>query len=113
MFLAYLLPLTGQACWLAWRAVTDKRDWRVMTSRIGWHVVLWLPALCAIPVVVVGVMKAQWLLIGFSLLWFQGISEIIKKIAVMRGDMPDPTPFISAHEAAELEGKALSEELSK
>lgn len=53
------------------------------------------------------------LLIGFSLLWFQGISEIIKKIAVMRGDMPDPTPFISAHEAAELEGKALTEELSK
>ena len=31
----------------------------------------------------------------------------------MRGDMDDPTPFISAHEAAELEAKALVEELKK
>ena len=51
------------------------------------------------------------LLIGFSMLGIQGISEIIKKIAIMRGDMEDPTPFITAHEAAELEGKALVEEL--
>ena len=40
------------------------------------------------------------LLIGFSLLALQGISEIIKKIAIMRGDMDDPTPFISVHEQA-------------
>lgn len=53
------------------------------------------------------------LLIGFILLGIQGISEIIKKIAIMRGDMDDPTPFISAHEAAELEAKALVEELKK
>ncbi|MDB5666877.1 TRAP transporter small permease subunit [Cypionkella sp.] len=53
------------------------------------------------------------LLIGFFLLAMQGISEIIKKIAVMRGLMDDSTPFISAHEAAELEGKALVEEIAK
>ncbi|MES2845794.1 MAG: TRAP transporter small permease subunit [Pseudomonadota bacterium] len=53
------------------------------------------------------------LLTGFTLLAFQGVSEIIKKIAVMRGLMDDPTPFISAHEAAELEGKALVEEITK
>jgi TRAP-type mannitol/chloroaromatic compound transport system permease small subunit len=51
------------------------------------------------------------LLVGFILLGIQGISEIIKKIAIMRGDMEDPNPFVSAHEAAELEGKALVEEL--
>ena len=51
------------------------------------------------------------LLIGFTQLGLQGISEIIKKIAIMRGEMDDPTPFITAHEAAELEGKALVEEL--
>ncbi|ODT03517.1 MAG: C4-dicarboxylate ABC transporter [Mesorhizobium sp. SCN 65-20] len=50
------------------------------------------------------------LLIGFVQLGFQGVSEIIKKIAIMRGDMEDPNPFISAHEAAELEGKAMAEE---
>lgn len=51
------------------------------------------------------------LLVGFIQLGFQGISEIIKKIAIMTGRMDDPTPFISAHEQAELEAKALAEEL--
>jgi TRAP-type mannitol/chloroaromatic compound transport system permease small subunit len=51
------------------------------------------------------------LLLGFILLGFQGVSEIIKKIAIMRGDMEDPTPFISAHEAAEREAKVLAGEL--
>lgn len=45
---------------------------------------------------------------GFILLVFQGVSEIIKKIAVMRGDLEDPTPFVSVHEQAELEGAALA-----
>lgn len=51
------------------------------------------------------------LLIGFILLAVQGISEIIKKIAIMRGRMDDPTPFVSVHEQAELEAKALAEEV--
>lgn len=51
------------------------------------------------------------LLTGFTLLAIQGISEIIKKIAVMRGDIEDPNPFVSAHQAAEEEGKALAGEL--
>lgn len=53
------------------------------------------------------------LAVGFLLLIFQVISEIIKKIAVMRGDMEDPHPFISAHEAAELEGAQLAETVAK
>lgn len=51
------------------------------------------------------------LLAGFILLTFQGVSEIIKKIAVMRGRMDDPNPFISAHEQAELDAKALADEV--
>ena len=50
---------------------------------------------------------------GFVLLSLQAVSEIIKKIAVMRGDMEDPHPFISAHEAAELEGAALAAEVAR
>ena len=50
---------------------------------------------------------------GFILLTFQAVSEIFKKIAVMRGEMEDPTPFISAHEAAELEGAALAAEVAR
>jgi TRAP-type mannitol/chloroaromatic compound transport system permease small subunit len=45
---------------------------------------------------------------GFLLLVVQAISEIIKKISVMRGLMEDPHPFVSAHEAAALEGEALA-----
>ncbi|HEV7251082.1 MAG TPA: TRAP transporter small permease subunit [Shinella sp.] len=37
------------------------------------------------------------LLAGFVLLAFQGVSEIIKKIAIMRGDMDDPTPYVPSH----------------
>lgn len=50
---------------------------------------------------------------GFILLFLQAISEIIKKIAVMRDLIEDPHPFISAHEAAELEGAALAAEVAR
>jgi TRAP-type mannitol/chloroaromatic compound transport system permease small subunit len=53
------------------------------------------------------------LALGFILLSFQGLSEIIKKIAVMRGVIADPTPFISAHELAEREGPSLAQEIGK
>lgn len=52
------------------------------------------------------------LLIGFVLLAFQGISEIIKKIAIIRGLIEDPTPFVSHHEAAKQEAEALAAELA-
>jgi len=52
------------------------------------------------------------LLAGFALLTLQGLSEIIKKIAVMTGAIADPNPFVSAHEAAELEGAALVSDLA-
>lgn len=53
------------------------------------------------------------LALGFILLSFQGLSEIIKKIAVIRGVIADPTPFISAHELAEREGQSLAQEIGK
>lgn len=53
------------------------------------------------------------LLIGFCQLFAQGISEIIKKIAVMRGLIDDPAPFISTHQAAEHEAEELISEVRK
>jgi TRAP-type mannitol/chloroaromatic compound transport system permease small subunit len=50
---------------------------------------------------------------GFILLIAQVISEIIKKIAIMQGLIEDPHPFISAHEAAELEGEELAKQLAE
>lgn len=52
------------------------------------------------------------LLGGFVLLALQGVSEIIKKIAVMAGVIEDPNPFISAHELAEKEGEELAREVA-
>jgi len=53
------------------------------------------------------------LLLGFVLLSLQGVSEIIKKIAVMRGDIEDPNPFISSHDAAMQDSEDLIEEIRK
>ncbi len=53
----------------------------------------------------------QWpakgiVLLGFILLFVQGISEIIKRIGVMRGDIPDPY-IATAHHPAEAEVERL------
>ena len=53
------------------------------------------------------------LAVGFVLLVAQAFSEIIKKVAVMRGVIDNPTPFISAHEQAELECAALAAGLAR
>jgi TRAP-type mannitol/chloroaromatic compound transport system permease small subunit len=54
-----------------------------------------------------------FLLAGFALLVVQAVSEIIKKIAIINGQLEDPYPFVSAHEAAELEGAALAKEVAE
>jgi TRAP-type mannitol/chloroaromatic compound transport system permease small subunit len=50
----------------------------------------------------------QWpakslIVIAFTLLFLQGVSELIKRIAVMRGLIPDPHESIGFHSAAEAE----------
>ena len=50
---------------------------------------------------------------GFILLVLQGISEIIKKMAVMGGLIDDPSPSVWAHEGAELEGTAIAEAVAQ
>jgi len=37
------------------------------------------------------------LLAGFVLLALQGVSEIIKKVAIMTGNMDDPAPYVPTH----------------
>jgi len=46
------------------------------------------------------------LLAGFLLLALQGVSEIIKKIAIMRGDMEDPTPYVPTHAPLDMDTTA-------
>lgn len=49
--------------------------------------------------------------LAFVLLFFQGISELIKRIAVMRGKIPDP--YARDESVAEAEAKALIEAIDK
>ena len=49
------------------------------------------------------------LLAGFVLLFFQGISEIIKKIAVMRGLIPDPHAMAGHHAPLEIDPALIAE----
>lgn len=68
LFLTFLLPLTAQACWTAWRAVTDKADWRALVARPGWKLAQVLPALLALPVLWVGLRQREALFAGFALI---------------------------------------------
>jgi TRAP-type mannitol/chloroaromatic compound transport system permease small subunit len=57
----------------------------------------------------------QWpakslVLLGFSVLFIQGISELIKRLAIMRGLIPD-TATLTAHEVVVEEAKRLIEDI--
>ena len=60
----------------------------------------------------------QWpakslIMIGFTLLLVQAISEIIKRAAVMKGLLPDPNAHaLSAHEIAELEALKIAQAIA-
>jgi TRAP-type mannitol/chloroaromatic compound transport system permease small subunit len=49
--------------------------------------------------------------LGFALLLIQGISELIKRIAIMRGDLKDTESGGGHHAAAEAEAKRVLEEM--
>lgn len=67
-FLGYLLVITAQAMWLAWRAVTDKRDWRVLVARPGWKVLMVGTMMAGVAILVLGISHGFILLMGFSLI---------------------------------------------
>ena len=91
--LLFLMPFTTLMLWLLVPYVVHSvRIGEVSTNAGG--LIIW-PA------------KAL-LLGGFALLFIQGISEIIKKIAVMRGVIDDPTPFVTAHEAVQIEAAEVA-----
>ncbi|MCU0802377.1 MAG: TRAP transporter small permease subunit [Rhodobacteraceae bacterium] len=50
---------------------------------------------------------------GFALLLLQAFSEIIKKIAVIVDLIPDPHPFMTAAQQAELEAAEIAAEVAK
>ncbi len=49
--------------------------------------------------------------LGFALLFLQGVSELIKRVAIMRGLIPDPHAATGAHHPAEMEAERLLAEI--
>jgi len=92
----FLLPFTVLMAWLLYPYTIQAFVGGQVSSNAG-GLIIW-PARAI-------------LLIGFVMLVFQAIAEIIKKIAVMRGLMEDPHPFISAQEQALQEVEELAAEV--
>jgi TRAP-type mannitol/chloroaromatic compound transport system permease small subunit len=92
----FLLPFVVLMAWLLWPYTLQAYLGGQVSSNAG-GLIIW-PARAI-------------LLIGFVMLAVQALSEIIKKIAVMRGLMEDPHPFISAQEQALRETEELVAEV--
>lgn len=86
--LFFLMPMVLLSLWLMWPWLVGSINSGERSMNYG-GLILW-PA------------KAT-LFAGFVLLFFQGISEIIKKIAVMRGLIDDPHPPAGHHPPLELD----------
>ena len=73
--LLFLLPFCAIVVWLSWPVFEAKFASGETSNNTG-GLILW-PAWLLIPV-------------GYTLLGFQGISELIKRIAYLRGNLADP-----------------------
>jgi TRAP-type mannitol/chloroaromatic compound transport system permease small subunit len=74
--LFFLLPMAITIMWLSWPVFTDAWHSNEVSTNAG-GLIIW-PARLMVP-------------IGFVLLVVQGISELIKRVAFLRGQIPDPT----------------------
>ena len=72
----YLLPNAITIMWLSWPVFVDAYQHHEVSTNVG-GLLIW-PARLMVPV-------------GFFLLVLQGLSELIKRIAFLRGLIPDPT----------------------
>ena len=88
--LFFLLPMAIAIMWLSWPVFVDAYDSHEISTNAG-GLIIW-PARLMLPV-------------GFFLLVLQGLSELIKRVAFLRGMIPDP--------AEKDEGPTLEEQLAE
>ena len=86
----FLLPMSLIIMWLSWPLFVDSFARNEVSTNAG-GLIIW-PARLMVPV-------------GFALLIVQGVSELIKRIAFLRGRIPDP---LEKHH-----GKSAEEELAE
>jgi TRAP-type mannitol/chloroaromatic compound transport system permease small subunit len=92
--LFFLLPMAIAIMWMSWPVFVDAYQHNEVSTNAG-GLIVW-PGRLMLPV-------------GFFLLILQGISELIKRVAFLRGLIPDPT---DKHEGPSLE-EQLAEALRK
>ena len=91
----FLLPVAGYITWLSWPVFMNA--WTIgETSMNAGGLIRW-PVRLLVPV-------------GFFLLTMQGLSELIKRVAYLRGLIPDP---VQKHKNAALEQFDVDKEPSK
>jgi TRAP-type mannitol/chloroaromatic compound transport system permease small subunit len=73
--LVFLLPMAGLIAWLAWPVFVTAFRSGEMSGNTGGLVLWWARALVPL---------------GFGLLFLQGLAELVKRIAILRGVLPDP-----------------------
>ena len=95
----FLLPMAIGIMWLSWPVFIDAYTRGEVSTNAG-GLIIW-PARLMLP-------------IGFFFLVFQGISELIKRIAFLRGVIPDPTEKFQKETSAEEELiEAMKHEMEK
>ncbi len=72
----FLFPMAGLLMWLSWPVFVDTYVHHEISTNAG-GLIIW-PARLLVP-------------IGFLLLLVQGVSELIKRVAFLRGLIPDPS----------------------
>jgi TRAP-type mannitol/chloroaromatic compound transport system permease small subunit len=88
--LFFLLPMAIAIMWMSWPVFVDAYQHDELSTNAG-GLIVW-PGRLMLPV-------------GFFLLVLQGIAELIKRVAFLRGLIPDPTE--------KLEGPSLEEQLAE
>jgi TRAP-type mannitol/chloroaromatic compound transport system permease small subunit len=84
--LFFLLPMALLLTWLSWPVFVEAYSRHEVSTNTG-GLIVW-PARLLVPV-------------GFALLTLQGISELIKRIAFLRGLIPDPSEKVVVKTAEE------------
>ena len=90
----FLFPMAIVIGWLSWPLFMDSFVRHEVSTNAG-GLIIW-PARLLVPV-------------GFALLFLQGISELIKRIAFLRGHIPNP---LERHQAKSAE-EELAEEIAR
>ena len=93
--LFFLLPMAIAIMWMSWPVFVDAYQHHEVSTNAG-GLIVW-PARLMLPV-------------GFFLLILQGISELTKRVAFLRGLIPDPTEKYEGPSAEEQLAEALRKE---